>query len=35
LRRRGQADLTLRTALVEETAETIAARMNAVIRRSQ
>lgn len=35
LRRRGQADLTLRTTLLKETAETIAARMNAVIRRSQ
>ncbi|GGL17413.1 hypothetical protein GCM10010983_13450 [Caulobacter rhizosphaerae] len=32
LRRRGQADLTMRTALMKETAETIAARMNAVIR---
>jgi hypothetical protein len=31
LRRRGQADLTMRTALMRETAETIAARMNAVI----
>jgi hypothetical protein len=35
LRRRGQADLILRTALIKETAETIAARMNAVIRRSR
>jgi hypothetical protein len=33
LRRRGQADLTMRTALVAETAETIVARMNAVIGR--
>lgn len=35
LRRRGQADLTMRTALIEETAETIAARMNAVLRRTE
>jgi hypothetical protein len=35
LRRRGQADLTMRTALVKETAETIAARMNAMIRRAE
>jgi hypothetical protein len=35
LRRRDQADLTMRTALVKETAETIAARMNAVIRRTE
>lgn len=35
LRRRGQADLTMRTALIKETAETIAARMNTVLRRTE